>query len=136
MAPIMAGMMAGNSVVLKPSEVTPGTALRLLAIARKAGIPDNVFQVVTGVGSTGAELVESPNTDMICFTGSTATGRKIGEICGRMLKPCILELGGNDPMIVFADANLERAARAACWGGFFNSGQTCISVERVFVEES
>lgn len=73
---------------------------------------------------------------MICFTGSTATGRKIAEICGKMLKPVILELGGKDPMIIFEDADLKRAAKAALWGGISNSGQTCIAVERIIVQES
>ncbi|MCB1170929.1 MAG: aldehyde dehydrogenase family protein, partial [Leptospiraceae bacterium] len=134
--PVLQALMAGNSVILKPSEVTPATSLKLKELALEAGIPDDVFLVATGDGSTGGAIVEHPDTDMICFTGSTSTGRKIGEICGRMLKPAILELGGKDPMVVFADANLERAVNAAIWGGFSNSGQTCISVERVLVEES
>lgn len=136
LGPIAAALMAGNCVVVKPSEITTATALKIKEIASRANIPEDVLQIVTGDGSTGAALVNSENSDMVCFTGSTATGRKIGEICGKMLKPCILELGGNDPMIIFADANLKRAADAAIWGGFFNSGQTCISVERVFVAES
>lgn len=134
--PVLQALMAGNTVVVKPSEVTPATSLKLKELALEAGIPDDALQVATGDGSTGAALVEHPDTDMICFTGSTATGRKIGEICGRMLKPVILELGGKDPMVVFSDANLERAANAAIWGGYSNSGQTCISVERVLVESS
>ncbi len=134
--PVLQALMAGNTVIVKPSEVTPATTLKLKELALEAGIPDDVLLVATGDGSTGGALVEHPDTDMICFTGSTATGRKIGEICGRMLKPSILELGGKDPMVVFADANLERAVNAAIWGGYSNSGQTCISVERVLVESS
>lgn len=134
--PLVQALMAGNTVVVKPSEVTPNTTLKLREIATKAGIPEDAFLVATGDGRTGAALVESKNTDMICFTGSTATGRKIAEICGKMLKPVILELGGKDPMIIFEDADLKRAAKAALWGGISNSGQTCIAVERVIVQES
>lgn len=134
--PVVQGLMAGNAVIVKPSEVTPDTTLKLREIATRAGIPEDVFIVLTGDGTTGQALVESSGTNMICFTGSTATGRKIGELCGRLLKPVILELGGKDPMIVFKDADLDRAAHGALWGGFSNSGQTCISVERILVEES
>ncbi|HNJ04631.1 MAG TPA: aldehyde dehydrogenase family protein, partial [Leptospiraceae bacterium] len=136
MGPITQALMAGNSVVLKPSEVTPKTSMKIAEIAYRAGIPQDVLQVITGDGSTGALLVESPKTDMICFTGSTATGRKIGEVCGRLLKPVILELGGKAPMLVFDDANLKRAVSGALWGGLSNSGQTCITIDRVFVHES
>ncbi|MEQ8352377.1 MAG: aldehyde dehydrogenase family protein [Leptospiraceae bacterium] len=134
--PVLQALMAGNTVIVKPSEVTPSTTLKLKELALEAGIPDDALLVATGDGSTGSALVEHPDTDMICFTGSTATGRKIGEICGRMLKPVILELGGKDPMVIFSDANLQRAVNAAIWGGYSNSGQTCISVERVLVEAS
>lgn len=134
--PVAQALMAGNTVVLKPSEVTPATGLKLGEIARRAGIPAGVFSVLSGDGSTGSALVESSKTDMICFTGSTSTGRKIGEVCGRMLKPVILELGGKAPMLVFEDANLERAVNGALWGGLSNSGQTCITVDRVFVHKS
>lgn len=133
--PIAQALMAGNTVVVKPSEVTPATTLKMREIADRAGLPADVFLVATGDGRTGQALVESARTKMICFTGSTATGRKIAEICGRMLKPVILELGGKDPMIVLDDAPLERAAHAALWGGMSNSGQTCISVERILVHE-
>ncbi len=133
--PIAQALMAGNAVVVKPSEVTPATTLKMREIADRAGLPADIFLVATGDGRTGQALVESPRTKMICFTGSTATGRKIAEICGRMLKPVILELGGKDPMIVLDDAPLERAVHAALWGGMSNSGQTCISVERVLVHE-
>ncbi|MBE7411856.1 MAG: aldehyde dehydrogenase family protein [Leptospiraceae bacterium] len=134
--PILNALMAGNTVVIKPSEITPYTTLKVQEFFKRAGLPDGALQVITGKGETGAALVESKNTDMICFTGSTRTGRIIGEACGKMLKPVILELGGKDPMIVFEDADLVRAAKGALWGGFFNSGQTCISVERVYVEKS
>ena len=100
-----------------------------------AGLPEGVLEVLTGDGETGAALVES-DVDKIGFTGSVRTGRKIAETCGRLLKPCTLELGGKDPMIVCADADLERAANGAVYGAFANSGQICMSTERVYVMES
>ena len=130
--PVAQALMAGNSVVLKPSEVTPFVGLALGEIFEEAGMPEGVFQVLTGDGSTGAALVEA-GCDKICFTGSVRTGRAIGESCGRQLIPCTLELGGKDPMIVCADADIERAARGAVWGAFSNSGQVCMSTERVYV---
>ncbi len=132
--PAVQALMAGNTVVLKPSEVTPFVGLKLAELFAAAGIPEDVFQVVTGDGGTGAALVGG-GCDKISFTGSVATGRKIAEACGRQLIPCTLELGGNDPMIVCADADLERAANGAVWGAFCNSGQVCISTERVYVVE-
>ena len=98
--------------------------------------PHGVVGVVTGKAYTGAALVNSPNTNMICFTGSTTTGRIVAEDCGKMLKPVLLALGGKDPMVVFKDCDLRRAVRGALWGGFANSGQTCLSVERVYVEKA
>ncbi|MBI3394328.1 MAG: aldehyde dehydrogenase family protein [Spirochaetia bacterium] len=136
MGPVAQALLAGNTVVVKPSEITPNTSLKMREIALRAGLPADAFQVLTGDGGTGAALVSSVQSDMICFTGSTATGRKIGEVCGRMLKPVILELGGKDPMVVFEDADFERAVNGCLWGGYSNMGQTCISVERVFVHES
>ncbi len=134
--PIMNALMAGNTVVIKPSEVTPYTTLKALEFFQRAGLTNGILQVVTGKEIAGAALVNSPNTNMICFTGSTATGKIIAEACGKMLKPVVLELGGKDPMIVFKDADLRRAVRGALWGGFANAGQTCISVERVYVEKA
>jgi succinate-semialdehyde dehydrogenase/glutarate-semialdehyde dehydrogenase len=134
--PIMNALMSGNTVVIKPSEVTPYTTLKALEFFQRAGLTNGILQVVTGREIAGSALVNSPNTNMICFTGSTATGKIIAEACGRMLKPVVLELGGKDPMIVFKDADLRRAVRGALWGGFANSGQTCISVERVYVEKT
>jgi succinate-semialdehyde dehydrogenase/glutarate-semialdehyde dehydrogenase len=134
--PIMNALMAGNTVVIKPSEITPYTTLKTLEFFQRAGLTNGILQVVTGKEIVGAALVNSPNTNMICFTGSTSVGRIIGEACGRMLKPVILELGGKDPMIVCKDADLRRAVRGALWGGFANAGQTCISVERVYVEKA
>ena len=133
--PVVEALMAGNTVVLKPSELTPLTGKRMGELFHEAGIPENVLQVVQGLGDVGASIVDNQKIDMICFTGSVEVGRKIALACANKLKPVILELGGKDPMIVLEDANLERAAGAAVWGGFSNSGQTCISTERVYVVE-
>jgi acyl-CoA reductase-like NAD-dependent aldehyde dehydrogenase len=125
-------LAAGNAVILKPSEITPLTSLLLAEGLRACGIPEDVFQVATGRGATGAALIEE--VDMIMFTGSTRTGRKVAEAAGRRLIPSSLELGGKDPMIVLADADLERAANVATYYSMQNSGQTCISIERAYVE--
>jgi acyl-CoA reductase-like NAD-dependent aldehyde dehydrogenase len=128
-------VMAGNTVVIKPSELTPFVGLKIGEIFEKAGFPANVVQIVTGDGSTGAALVDAA-PDKIMFTGSVATGKKISEAAAKNLTSVVLELGGKDPMIVFEDANLELAAGAAVWGAFCNSGQSCSSVERLYVHES
>jgi acyl-CoA reductase-like NAD-dependent aldehyde dehydrogenase len=125
-------LAAGNAVIMKPSEITPMTSLLLAEGLRESGIPEDVFQVATGRGETGAALIEA--VDMIMFTGSTRTGRKVAEAAARRLIPCSLELGGKDPMIVLADADLERAANVATYYSMQNSGQTCISIERAYVE--
>jgi acyl-CoA reductase-like NAD-dependent aldehyde dehydrogenase len=125
-------LMAGNSVILKPSEVTPLTSLLMAEGLRASGLPENVLQIATGRGGTGAALVE--HVDMIMFTGSTNTGRKVAEAAARRLIPCSLELGGKDPMIVLRDADLERAANTAVYYSMQNAGQTCISIERVYAE--
>jgi succinate-semialdehyde dehydrogenase/glutarate-semialdehyde dehydrogenase len=130
--PTVQALVAGNTVVLKPSEVTPFSGRLVEQLFREAGLPDGVFQLVQGDGETGAALALA-DVDKISFTGSVATGRKIAEICGRRLIPCTLELGGKDPMIVCADADLARAARGAVYGAFANSGQVCTSTERVYV---
>lgn len=127
-------LMAGNTVVIKPSELTSFVGLRIGEIFEKAGFPNDTVQVVTGDGSTGAALVEAA-PDKIMFTGSVATGKKIAAAAAKNLTSTVLELGGKDPMIVFADANLELAAGAAVWGAFCNSGQSCSSVERLYVQE-
>jgi succinate-semialdehyde dehydrogenase/glutarate-semialdehyde dehydrogenase len=127
-------LMAGNSVVLKPSELTPFVGLKIGEVFQKAGLPENVLQIITGDGRTGASLVEA-GVNKIMFTGSVATGKKIAEAAAKTLTPVVLELGGKDPMIVLEDANLETAAQAAVWGAFANSGQTCASVERLYVHE-
>src|SRR3954463_2797399 len=126
-------LAAGNAVILKPSEETPLTSLLMAEMLTECGIPPNVFQVATGRGETGAALVDE--VDMVMFTGSTKTGRKVMQKAAETLTPVSLELGGKDPMIVLRDADLERAANSAVWNGFANGGQICISVERVYVEE-
>ena len=125
-------LMVGNSVVIKPSEVTPLATQMFADAAREVGFPPDVFLVATGDGATGAALVDC--ADMIMFTGSTRTGRKIGARCGERLVPCSLELGGKDPMLVLADADVERAANVAVEWAMRNAGQICMSVERVYVE--
>ena len=125
-------LAAGNAVILKPSEVTPLTSLLMAEAMRECGLPEGVFQVATGLGETGQALIDE--VDMVMFTGSTATGKKVMERAARTLTPVSLELGGKDPMIVLADADLERAANAATYYSMQNGGQTCISVERVYVE--
>ncbi len=126
-------LAAGNSVILKPSEVTPLTSLLMAEALRECGMPDGVFQAATGRGPTGEALIDA--VDMIMFTGSTATGQKVMAKAAETLTPVSLELGGKDPMIVCADADLDRAANVATHYGMSNAGQTCISIERVYVEE-
>jgi acyl-CoA reductase-like NAD-dependent aldehyde dehydrogenase len=126
-------LAAGNAVIMKPSEVTPLTSLLLAEGLRECGLPENVLQIATGRGATGAALIEE--VDMIMFTGSTRTGRKVAEAAARRLIPASLELGGKDPMLVLADADVERAANFATYYSMQNAGQTCISIERVYVEE-
>lgn len=127
-------LAAGNAAVLKPATLTPLTSLLMAEGLRQAGMPADVFQVAVGPGSeVGNALIDA--VDFVMFTGSTDTGRKVMERAARTLTPVGLELGGKDPMIVLRDANLERAANAAVFYSLQNGGQTCISVERVYVEE-
>ena len=126
-------LLAGAAVAVKPSELTPLATREIVrGWHQDLGAP-GVFDCLTGAGGTGAALVDE--ADYIQFTGSTRTGKKIAQRAGGRLIPYSLELGGKDAMIVLADADLERAANAAVWGAMFNSGQTCTSVERVYVEE-
>jgi acyl-CoA reductase-like NAD-dependent aldehyde dehydrogenase len=132
MLDIPAALMAGCAVLSKPSEVTPlAWAEAVRGWREDVGAPD-VLACVTGAGATGAAVVDE--VDMIMFTGSTRTGRAIAVRAAERLIPFSLELGGKDAMIVCADADLDRAAGAAVWGGFYNAGQICVSVERVYVE--
>ncbi|MDT5294917.1 MAG: hypothetical protein QOJ76_1797 [Acidobacteriota bacterium] len=131
---VVMALMAGNSVVLKPSELTPLVAVKLGDVFARAGLPEGVLEIVTGDGTTGAALVEA-GVDKIMFTGSVATGRRVAEAAARRLTPVVLELGGKDPMLVFEDADIDAASEAAVWGAFANSGQACASVERCYVHE-
>ncbi|MEX0767331.1 MAG: aldehyde dehydrogenase family protein [Microthrixaceae bacterium] len=134
MTPVITALFAGNTVVLKPSEVTPtvGLAIGKLFDDENWG---EILQVVTGGGATGEALVRS-GVDKICFTGSVSTGKRVMAAAADNLTPVLLELGGKDPMIVCADADLGRASKGAVWGAFQNSGQTCMSVERFYVDQS
>jgi acyl-CoA reductase-like NAD-dependent aldehyde dehydrogenase len=129
---VIPALIAGNAVVLKPSELTPLVALSFAKLFAQAGLPDGLLNVVIGDGSTGAHLVDA-NIDKIVFTGSVTTGRRVAQAAATRLIPCVLELGGKDPMIVLDDADPEVAASGALWAGLTNCGQACISVERIYV---
>ncbi len=131
----LAALVAGNAVVLKPSELTPLIALELASLLQASGIPENVFQVMIGNGAAGAALLRAP-IDKLVFTGSVATGKRIAAVAAERLLPVLLELGGKDPMIVLDDADLDVASSAAVWGAFVNAGQACLSVERCYVHRS
>lgn len=133
-ADAVAPLLAGNAVVLKPSPVTPMTSLAVLRLWREEGLPEDVFQVVTGGVETGQALVE--RADMVFFTGSQAAGRAIARTAGERLIPVVLELGGKSALLVLAGADLERAAHAAAWGAFLNGGQACIRTELILVEDA
>lgn len=133
MIPMLSALAAGNTVVLKPSEVTPMVGRLIEDLFRQAGFPPAVVQVAHGGRELGAALTAG-KPDYIFFTGSVRTGKVIATQAAKDLIPTTLELGGKDPMIVFADANLERAVQGAMWGAFTNSGQVCMSVERLYVE--
>ena len=131
----LAALATGNAVVLKPSELTPLSALELASLLHDAGVPEAVFQVVIGEGQAGAALIES-GIDKLIFTGSVSTGRRIAQGAAARLLPLVLELGGKDPMIVLDDADVEVASSGAVWGAFVNAGQACLSVERCYVHRS
>ena len=133
--PIMSALVAGNTVILKPSEVTPITGDLIEELFDRVGLPEGVLQVIQGDGSTGAALTESL-IDKIFFTGSVATGRKVMAAAAKRPIPVELELGGKDAFIVCHDAPLQRAAKAAVWGGLLNCGQACTSVERILVVDA
>ncbi|MCL6572413.1 MAG: aldehyde dehydrogenase family protein [Bacillus sp. (in: Bacteria)] len=134
MVPMISALAAGNTVILKPSEVTPLVGKCIEDLFAKAGFPEGVVQVAHGGKKVGAAFTNG-KPDYIFFTGSVRTGKIIQEVAARDLIPTTLELGGNDPMIVFADAHLERAAKGAAWAAFTNSGQVCMSAERLYVEK-
>jgi acyl-CoA reductase-like NAD-dependent aldehyde dehydrogenase len=131
----LAALVAGNAVVVKPSEFTSLNAIELASLLHEAGVPQEVFQVVVGDGVTGAALVNSA-IDKLVFTGSVPTGKQIAQAAAARLLPIVLELGGKDPMLVLDDADVEIATRGAVWGAFVNAGQACLSVERCYVHRS
>ena len=131
----LAALVAGNAVVLKPSELTTLIGFELQSLLHAAGVAENIFQVIPGDGSTGAALIAAP-IDKLVFTGSVATGKRIAVAAAERLLPVVLELGGKDPMLVLDDADLDVASSAAVWGAFVNAGQTCLSVERCYVHRS
>lgn len=127
-------LLAGNAVVIKPSELTPLSAVAAVELLAEAGLPSGVAQLVHGGGEVGADLVD--RVDYVAFTGSVATGRKIAVAAGERLIPYSLELGGKNPLVVLEGAPIDRAVDGFVAGAFFNSGQTCIAVERAYVERS
>jgi acyl-CoA reductase-like NAD-dependent aldehyde dehydrogenase len=130
-------LAAGNAVVLKPAELTPLTAIRLAELALESGLPEGLFEVVTGSGSVvGQRLVEHPDVRKVVFTGSTEVGIEVAAGCARALKPVTLELGGKSANIVFADADLERAAAGVPGSVFDNAGQDCCARSRLLVQRS
>jgi len=134
MTGLAAALAAGNSVVLKPAPATTLVGLRIGELCRRAGLPPGLVNVVAADDAVAAGLVEDPRLGKIVFTGSGATGRKLMAAAARNLTPVVLELGGKDAAVVCRDADLDRAARGIVWGAFVNAGQTCASVERVYVE--
>ncbi len=128
-------LAAGCTVVLKPAEQTPLTALRFGELALEAGIPEGVLNVVTGDGETGAAVVDHPDVNKVAFTGSTAVGREIGAKAGRALKRITLELGGKSPNIILPDADLDAAVKGAFQAIYFNTGQACNAGSRLFIQK-
>jgi acyl-CoA reductase-like NAD-dependent aldehyde dehydrogenase len=130
---IAPALAAGCTIVLKPAEQTPLTALRLGELALEAGLPEGVLNVITGDGETGAALVDHEDVDKLAFTGSTAVGREIGAKAGRALKRVTLELGGKSPNIILPDADLDVAIKGAYQAIYYNTGQACNAGSRLFV---
>jgi acyl-CoA reductase-like NAD-dependent aldehyde dehydrogenase len=131
----LGALVTGNAVVIKPSEFTPLAALELQKLMHTAGLDPDLLQVVIGEGPAGAALIDS-EIDKLIFTGSVATGKRVAEAAARRLLPVVLELGGKDPMIVLPDVDLDVVTSGALWGAFMNAGQTCLSVERCYVDQS
>jgi acyl-CoA reductase-like NAD-dependent aldehyde dehydrogenase len=131
----LAALVAGNAVVVKPSEFTSLTAIELASLLHQAGVPEEIFQIIVGNGATGAALINAA-IDKLVFTGSVPTGKQIAQAAAARLLPVVLELGGKDPMLVLDDADIEIASRGAVWGAFVNAGQACLSVERCYVHRS
>jgi succinate-semialdehyde dehydrogenase/glutarate-semialdehyde dehydrogenase len=135
MSQIVPAIVAGNAVVCKTSDFTPQCGALIEKLFVDAGFPKSLVTVVQGAGEVGQALIDA-QPDKVMFTGSVTTGKRVAEACARNLVPSVLELGGKDAMIVLADANLHVASSAAVWGSYTNCGQVCLSVERLFVEES
>ena len=135
MGQIICAIAAGNAVVCKTSEFTPKCGALIQKIFERSGFPENLLTIVQGGGEIGQALIDA-RPDKVLFTGSVPTGRRVAEACAKHLIPSVLELGGKDAMLVLADANLDVASSAALWGSFTNCGQVCLSVERLFVEQS
>ena len=135
MAQVIPALVGGNAILLKPSELTPWCGQLVGELVEQAKFPSGLVQVLQGGGEIGAAMLEA-GPDKVFFTGSVVTGQRIAEACAKKLIPSVLELGGKDAMIVCADADLEVASSAAVWGGFMNCGETCISVERIYVEQA
>lgn len=133
---VMMCLAAGNGVVLKPSSQTPLTALRMKELMVQAGLAPELVQVTVGSGNEVGEALVNSNLDRLIFTGHSDVGRRIMTLASQRLTPLTLELGGKDAFIVLKDADLRRAAKAACWGSFVNSGQTCVAVKRIYVDRS
>jgi acyl-CoA reductase-like NAD-dependent aldehyde dehydrogenase len=131
---VATALVAGNTVVLKPAPATTLVGLRVAELFKGAGLPEGALNVVACDDAVGAGMVRDPRVAKIVFTGSVATGRKVMEAAAANLTPVVLELGGKDAAVVCRDADLDRTARGVVWGAFFNAGQTCASVERVYVE--
>lgn len=127
-------LLAGSAVIIKPSEVTSRFVQPLQTTLNEVPALSAVLALVTGAGSTGQAVIQQ--VDSLCFTGSVATGRKLAEVCAGRFIPAFLELGGKDPAIVCADGDIELAAKALCWGSMVNAGQSCMSLERVYVHQS
>ena len=135
MSQIIPAIVAGNATICKNSDFTPECGRLIEKVFREAGFPQDLVTVVQGEGEVGQALIDAA-PDKVLFTGSVATGRRVAEACAKRLIPTVLELGGKDAMIVLADADLRVASSAAVWGSYTNCGQVCLSVERLFVEQS
>ena len=131
MADVFAALVTGSAVVVKPSEVTPLTMQKAKEVYDATGLPEDLFGVVHGKGDVGQALIEG-GIQKLVFTGGVETGKRVAAACGAQLVPCVIELGGKAPLLACSDCDVERTARAIVYGGFQNSGQVCISVERVY----
>jgi len=134
LVPLVSALLAGNAVILKPSEITPKVGDLIAALCHKAGLPKNLVQVVLGGKDMGEALIQA-RPDKIFFTGSGGAGKNVMAAAAKNMIPVVLELGGKDPMIVFEDADIDRAVGAAVYGAFAHAGQFCVAVERLYVHE-